>query len=353
MHASFFEKLSSCDSMPPAISLLKGNAQQNAAHEDFCSDSRVSSVQQFSKKVAILLCTMRGERYLRQQLDSIAIQTYTNWEVWASDDGSDDTTLDILEEYRVRWGENRLSIRSGPSQGFVSNFFSLVCNSEIKADYYAYADQDDVWQADKLHRAVEWLEQSTNEIATLYCARTCLVDAENRQIGFSPLFRKTPGFANALVQNIGGGNTMVFNESAHVLLCDASKDVQVVAHDWWTYIVISGCGGRVYYDPVPSVQYRQHGNNLIGSNSGWAMRLLRIRMLFRGRLKDWNTQNIAALQRIYTKLTPHNRDILEKFMKVRSPSFMTRLSGLRQSGIYRQTFIDNIALMIAAALKKI
>ena len=339
--------------MPPAISLLKGNSQRDAAHADLSTRSQASSVRPFLRKIAVLLCTMQGERYLRQQLDSIAAQTYTNWEVWASDDGSDDATLSILEEYRARWGEARLSIRSGPSQGFVSNFFSLVCNSEIKADYYAYADQDDVWQADKLLRAVEWLDQSPNEIATLYCARTCLVDDENRQIGFSPLFHKAPGFANALVQNIGGGNTMVFNESARTLLRGTSEGVQVIAHDWWTYIVISGCGGRVYYDPVPSVQYRQHGNNLIGSNAGWAMRLLRIRMLFRGRFRDWNTQNIEALQKIYTKLAPANRTILDEFMKVRSQSLLTRLASIRSSGIYRQTLLGNVGLAVAAIFKKV
>lgn len=353
MHAPISEKLSSCESMPPAISLLKENSQRKAAHADLGAASQAASIRPDLKKIAILLCTMRGERYLRQQLDSIALQTYANWEVWASDDGSDDTTLAILEEYRARWGEARLSIRSGPAQGFVSNFFSLVCNPEIRADYYAYADQDDIWQADKLHRAVEWLERSPRDTAALYCTRTCLVDAENRQIGFSPLFRKTPGFANALVQNIGGGNTMVFNESARALLCAASEGVQVVAHDWWTYIVVSGCGGHVYYDPVPSVQYRQHGNNLIGSNAGWAMRLLRIRMLFRGRFRDWNTQNIEALQKIYTRLSPCNRTILDEFTKVRSESLFTRLYSIRSSGIYRQTLLGNVGLAVAAIFKKV
>lgn len=352
MHVPLSEKLPR-SSMPLEISMLHGNSVRKVASAEFTSGSLMPCNQPAPKKIAILLCTMRGARYLRQQLDSIGNQTFTNWEVCASDDGSDDGTLAILEEYRARWGQSRLSIRSGPARGFVSNFLSLVCDTEIEADYYAYADQDDVWQADKLLRAVEWLDQAPKDKPVLYCTRTCLVDEDNREIGFSPLFCKSPGFANALVQNIGGGNTMVFNSLAHTLLREAGKNVQVVAHDWWTYLVVSGCGGVVYYDPVPSVHYRQHGNNLIGSNVGWAMRLLRIRMLFRGRFRDWNTQNLAALQAISSKLTPCNRDILNAFMQVRSQSLFTRLRGMYRSGIYRQTFLGNIGLAVAAIFKKV
>lgn len=353
MHAPFSEKLPCCDSMPLEISMPNGTSLRKAASVDFTSGSLASSSQTSAKKIAILLCTMQGERYLRQQLDSIGNQTFTNWEVHVSDDGSNDGTFAILEEFRARWGESRLSIRSGPARGFVFNFLSLVCDTEIKADYYAYADQDDVWQADKLLRAIEWLERAPKDRPALYCTRTCLVDENNQEIGFSPLFCKSPGFANALVQNIGGGNTMVFNSLTHMLLCYAGKGVQVAAHDWWTYLVVSGCGGVVYYDPVPSIQYRQHANNLIGSNVGWAMRLLRIRMLFRGRFRDWNSQNLGALQAISSKLTPRNRDILNAFMEVRSQSLFTRLRGICRSGIYRQTFFGNIGLIIAAILKKV
>lgn len=353
MHAPISEKLSSCESMPPAISLLKGNSQRTAAQMDLGAASQVASKRPFPKKVAILLCTMRGERYLRRQLDSINAQTYSNWEIFVSDDGSTDQTLIILEEYRARWGQSRLSILSGPAKGFASNFLSLVCNQNIEADYFAYADQDDIWQNNKLLRAIEWLEQVPADEPALYCGRTCLIDAEDKQIGYAPLFSKPPSFSNALVQNIGGGNTMVFNKEAMELLRHASRNVTISAHDWWTYLVISGCGGRVHYDPVPSVQYRQHNQNLYGSNVGWMMSFRRIYMLLQGRFKEWNTLNIQALQGMNTRLTPSNRDILDDFLSIRSTSLLIRLSGLRRSRIYRQTFLGNIGLAVAAIFKKI
>ena len=88
-------------------------------------------------KVAILLCTYNGERYLHEQLASFQAQTHVNWEVWASDDGSSDSTLTLLEAYKQKWPSEKLSIVRGPAKGFAANILSLTCKPEIEADYYA------------------------------------------------------------------------------------------------------------------------------------------------------------------------------------------------------------------------
>ncbi|MCG9076758.1 glycosyltransferase [Laribacter hongkongensis] len=116
-------------------------------------------------KVAILLCTYNGQNYLAEQLDSFAAQTHTNWEVWASDDGSLDDTHAILEDYRRKWPVGRLSIHFWPATGFASNFLSLAYRASIEADYFAYSDQDDVWEANKLAHAVEWLNTTQRQSA--------------------------------------------------------------------------------------------------------------------------------------------------------------------------------------------
>ena len=304
-------------------------------------------------KVAILLCTYHGQQYLADQMDSFAAQSYPNWVVWASDDGSQDDTHTILETCRDKWGDDRLSIHFGPAEGFVANFLSLTCNANIQADYYAYSDQDDIWEADKLQRAVDWLNTVPRDVPALYCTRTRLVDAENREIGLSPLFGKPPSFANALMQNVGGGNTMVFNDAARKLLCEAGQDVNVITHDWWTYLVVTGCGGNVFYDVYPSLRYRQHGCNLVGMNSSWPARFIRMRMLWQGRFRDLNDRHINALQRIRHKLTPENKRILDQFAIARDLNILPRLFGLKKSGIYRQTLLGNLGLVAAAVFKKI
>lgn len=140
-----------------------------------------------------------------------------------SDDGSQDSTLDILNRFGLE--TNRIRIFQGPENGFCQNFLSLICNDPIEADYYALSDQDDIWHEDKLARAVATLSNISREIPALYCSRTKLVDERNLEMGLSPLFRRTTGFRNALVQNIAGGNTMVFNHAARKLIRKAGLNI--------------------------------------------------------------------------------------------------------------------------------
>ncbi|MCL2296794.1 MAG: glycosyltransferase family 2 protein [Proteobacteria bacterium] len=297
--------------------------------------------------VAILLCVYQGEAFLAQQLDSIASQTHRHWKVYVSDDGSTDRTRAILEDYQSQWGADRLHITDGPQRGFAANFLTLLCRGEVRADFYAYCDHDDLWAPDKLERALRFIAPLPSEKPALYASRTRLIDESGASLGFSPRFMRPPAFANALVQNIGGGNTMLFNEAASRLLKSAGV-VDVTAHDWWTYLVVSGCGGAVFYDPNPSMQYRQHAKNQMGTNRGLTARLTRIRMLLDGQFRTWNTRNLTALHALRSQLTPENQKILDTFTAVRSDSLFTRLAALRRSGVYRQTLGGNLGLLVAA-----
>ena len=306
-----------------------------------------------SRSVAILLCTLHGHHYLADQIDSIVQQNYANWSIWASDDGSLDGTHSILQDYQRQLGKSRLTVHFGPAEGFVANFLSLICHASITADYYAFADQDDIWEKDKLSRATEWLNSVPEHVPAMYCSRTRNVDSENRDIGLSRLFFKSPSFANALVQNIGGGNTMVFNNAARKLLCIAGADINVVSHDWWVYLVVTGCGGVVFYDPKPSVRYRQHSANLIGASDSLSDSLARARLLMDGRFKTWTDINLRAISHLYDYLTPVNQRCLELFSKSRQGTLIPRMRHLRASGVYRQSLLGQLGLYAAAMLKKI
>ena len=244
--------------------------------------------------VAVLLCSYNGGKFLAQQLESIAEQEGVDVSIHVSDDGSQDQTQGILQAFPERWGEHVLSVVQGPQRGHADNFFSLIF-SEIEGDYFAYSDQDDIWAADKLSRAVEALSSLPDDRPALYCSRSLLIDMHGYHIGLSPLFSKQPSFANALIQNIGGGNTMVMNLKARNLL-SAVGPVDIVTHDWWTYILVAGSGGTVIYDERPSISYRQHQDNLIGSSRTWSDRFKRFSLALQGRNRIWNTQHIEALQ---------------------------------------------------------
>lgn len=306
-----------------------------------------------SQKVAILLCTYDGQQYLPEQLESFEAQTHSDWVVCASDDGSKDDTLAILARYESKWRPGQMRVFNGPRKGFVANFLSLTCNPDIQADLYAYSDQDDVWHAEKLERAVQWHASVPAGMPALYCTRTALVDGAGAPIGQSPLFTRPPSFANALTQNVGGGNTMVFNDAARQLLLNAGPQPKAVAHDWWVYLLISACGGKVHYDPRPSLLYRQHGGNLIGANASIGARIERIRMLLAGHLRDWNDRNIQMLTPLQAQLTEQNRETFNRFAAARKKGPVGRLVGVLKSGVYRQTALGNLGLLVAAVFNKI
>lgn len=304
-------------------------------------------------KVAILLCSFNGQKYLADQLQSFADQTHPNWQLWVSDDASQDGTLAIVESYQKRWDAGRLFLCRGPGKGVAANFLSLTCNPDIKADFYAYSDQDDVWDADKLERALAWLQTVPEAVPALYCSRTLLVDGNNMEIGVSPLFAKPLSFKNALVQNIGGGNTMVFNNAARRLLAAAGADVKLVLHDWWAYMVVSGCGGALFYDPRPTIRYRQHSQNIVGENNSAMARLARAHKLWRGRFRGWIDVNLEALTSVRHLLTEENRLTLDCFSQARQGHFPMRVLDIWRSGIRRQTLAGNIGMFVASVLNRI
>ncbi len=302
--------------------------------------------------VAILLGTFNGARFLPAQLSSFGGQTWQDWRLFASDDGSSDETVTILSQYQNQFGSARIHIRNGPRQGFVTNFLSLVCDPSIAADYYAYSDQDDIWEPEKLSHAVSALKTIPDHVPAVFGSRTRLIDEDGRERGFSPLFRHRPDFRNALVQNIAGGNTMVFNAAAREHLMAGGIELGLPGHDWWTYLVTTAVGGQVHYDPRPLVRYRVHRQNVMGSNVGLSNHLRRLHAVLSGRLRHWIDLNVTALKPLRGRMTRQNGAIFDLFCELRERPFIGRQIGLLQTGVYRQTLLGNLGLIAAACLKK-
>lgn len=303
--------------------------------------------------VAILLAHYNGEKFIRDQISSLKAQTYKPISIYISDDCSTGESFRQLKWLVENQEPDVTLTRNKSNLGYAENF--LFMSTKVKkASYYAFCDQDDIWSFDKIERAVRVLRETPAEIPALYCSRTEITDESGRIVrGLSPLFRYKPSFGNALIQNIGGGNTMVFNNAACKLICSTSENNPVVAHDWWAYIIVSGVGGQIFYDPKPTLKYRQHENNAIGSNGNWRARIIRLRKLFSGEYKQWNDKNINALVNNSQLLTPENQKLLTAFRRARDESFLNRICFFYECGIYRQTLFGNLALWLGILLKKI
>jgi glycosyltransferase involved in cell wall biosynthesis len=303
-------------------------------------------------KVVILLGTHNGAEFLPEQLQSYRDQSYSNWELLVSDDGSTDRTIELIETF-AKLVPQKVTLRQGPRREFWRNFLSMVRLNDIEGEFFAYSDQDDIWVAEKLAKAVAWLATVPEYIPALYFTRTALMAKDGKLLGYSPLFTRASSFRNALVQNIGGGNTMVFNRAAKLALAAASENVSLISHDWWTYQIVTGIGGVAHYDPWPSVKYRQHGKNLIGSNIGLRQRSLRLRAFLGGRVMMWNDTNIKALGEIRDWLSPSSAATLELFTRARIAALPKRFYLLRKSGVYRQSAFDNIGILIGSLFGRI
>lgn len=304
-----------------------------------------------NETVSILLATLNGAKFLPQQLESFRKQTHSNWELLVSDDGSVDGTVQLIRDFAESVPQ-RVTLVQGAGQGHWKNFLSMVYRDDLGGGFFAFSDQDDIWLEEKLERAVAWLASTSQQAPAVYFTRTILIEENGKVVGFSPLFTRPPSFQNALVQNIGGGNTMVFNRAARSALGGA-PDVALISHDWWTYQVTTGVGGVAYYDPWPSLKYRQHGENLIGSNAGWYARLFRLQSFLRGNFRVWNETNIQALNAVRHLLTPASLATLDSFARARHAAPLTSLYLTWKSGVYRQSLIESACFFIGSLLRRL
>ncbi len=298
------------------------------------------------------MTSFNGEKFIREQLESIFNQTFENWQLFISDDGSTDKTIEIILEYQKKW-DKKVHLRNGPQKGFAENFLSLACDKHLIADFYAFCDQDDVWLPQKLEIAIEQISNSClNNEPYLYCGRTISVDEKLNIIGQSTSFKKPPSFDNSLVQSIAGGNTMVFNRTSKLLI-ETVGAVPTPSHDWWLYQLISGVGGKVYFDPTPLVLYRQHENSIVGENISFFNKIKRLFILFDGRYKVWIDANLQCLQMAQNLLTYSANESLNVLLNIRQFSLVRKIINLKYFRCHRQSNLQNLILKIAFIINKV
>lgn len=104
-------------------------------------------------KVSVVLCTYNGERYIREQLESVLTQTYPLYEIIISDDCSSDHTWEIVKEYEDRYPDLIRCYQNETNLYWWRNFYKAMLLA--KGDYIAFCDQDDVWNPDKIGKQIE------------------------------------------------------------------------------------------------------------------------------------------------------------------------------------------------------
>lgn len=307
-----------------------------------------------NKKIAILMATFNGEKFLTAQLSSIKNQKYPHWHLYIQDDGSQDATGEILKAFQAEIGKEKVTLFRQDNQGSSHAFLSLLCDPQIQADYYAYADQDDIWDVDKLQRAIQWLFTQNNHQPMLYCANVRLMDEHGKDLHSLPPKYKAFCFQNALVQCAATGNTMMFNNALRNILLEVGNIELKAGHDAWTYLVVTACGGKVHYDAQPVLSYRQHAHNIAGFSPHRFQRIQKsFKRVLANDFKTVNDYHLLALHKIQNRITPAARNTLNYFSNARQGNFLHRIGYLHQSGVYRQDTLGTLGIYIAAAMNKI
>jgi len=229
--------------------------------------------------VAVLLSTYNGEKYIREQIDSVLAQEDVDVRIIIRDDGSHDSTIDILKDYQSKFPNIKCLFED--NVGAETSFHRLCqyAKDNILADYYAFCDQDDVWDNNKIEVAVQRLRDYPNDSPNLYFSNLKMVDSNLNYI--RDLFNHGEVKAvkdMALVQIFTYGCTCVFNRVALEMYCIIEQNKTY--HDNWVYVLCSYMG-NVCYDPVPHISYRQHGANLSGAKeTGLSLAFHRFRKVF-------------------------------------------------------------------------
>lgn len=297
-------------------------------------------------KVQVLLSTYNGEKYIDEQIESLLSQEGVDLHILIRDDGSTDQTVNKLYHY-IDLYPDKITLLKEPNLGVVASYFELLKVCSDAFDFYAFCDQDDVWDCDKIIQAVRLMQSRLNENALMYCSPTRMVTETLSYLGTWPHQPLKPlSLHNSLIENVAVGCTTVLNQRAMKLIKSnlPSALSNVIMHDWWAYVVVSAFG-QVIFDSNSYIQYRQHSHNVLGGQVDswfvkWKKRLRRF-------IKGQNHQILSRQAKeffncYYSMLSDEQRIQIQRFLDVLDRSILHRMLYVLRTPFYRQVFTDNL-----------
>lgn len=216
--------------------------------------------------VTILLATLNGEKYLKAQLESIAAQTYENWQLVVGDDGSTDQTLEILKEFQKQHPNQVTIYENDPPFGSAKgNFINLLRNSY--GPHFMFCDQDDVWKRDKIYltlQKMEALETRYGEKVPILVHSDLSVVDENLEMIAESFFHyadlpKRIVLNQLIVQNSVTSCTVMINRCLQQFFVQTLPLSDIIMHDYWAAL-IARVFGKIGFVNESTVYYRQNQN---------------------------------------------------------------------------------------------
>lgn len=244
-------------------------------------------------RIAILLATYNGEKYIEKQLNSIVAQSNKDWTVYIHDDGSKDRTMEKVHRYTALYPELFKLVEGKPTGSAKTNFLYLL--GQVDAPYYMFCDQDDVWLPEKIERTISEMkrleQEAQSQLETLNTSGRVgsvnirpdanaqlpimvftelrVVDEKLKTIAetmsaYQGLDCSKTSRNRLMIQNVVTGCTAMVNRSLRNLMIQYRNADRIIMHDWWGALLAAEFG-RIAFLEEPLILYRQHDKNNVGA----------------------------------------------------------------------------------------
>lgn len=312
------------------------------------------SAQTTMPQIDILMATFNGECYLREQLDSIISQSYSNWRLLVSDDVSQDSTLDILRSYEAV--DSRIQIVSCNTKygGALPNFQSLL--SYVESDYFMFCDQDDIWLDTKVEQSlnrIQEMERSLGQdLPLLVYTDLKPVDEDLKPLAdslfdYESFSHEAGSLAKVFVENNAWGCTMLGNYTLCELMTRCARLDGIVMHDWLANLVAHSFGSVSVIDQ-PTILYRQHRGQAVGSHKFSFMSLVKSYDINRSRgyWAIYRRQARTFLDNYSGLVDETTRKTFNDFLNIFSSGRLTRIANSYREGYLPTGFSRRLGQVI-------
>lgn len=308
-------------------------------------------------KLVILMSTYNGELFLEEQINSILNQTYKNFDLFIRDDGSTDNTVKIINNFARKYPNIKIikdkdkdkdkdKGNMGPKESFMY-LLKLVGNGY---DYYSYADQDDIWNNNKLERAVSSLKGLGGTKPKLYLSTYDVVDSSLNLLFKRNLHTEIPlTIESTIINRCPSGCTMVYNKAlANFIINSTPKSFRM--HDFWTLLTAFSVDAEIFIDEDSTMLYRQHETNSVGySENNYSTRVKR---LFFSAIHNKNERQMQAksiLDNYDSLLSYENRNQVLKVVKYRK-SLKNKVILLKDKKFKTNNLYQNILFKLSVLM---
>ena len=302
-------------------------------------------------RVTILLAAYKGNAYVGEMIDSILAQDCDNWELVLSDDGG--FTEELLADYAARYPDRIRHHRSGLRFGSAQKHFLHLMKECRNAEYLMFCDQDDVWHPDKVRKTLAAMQAAEREARAesreentppvLVHTDLRVVDGELRPLDesfmhYSRLDGRRLAFNELLIQNVVTGCTLMINRPLTALALEGAEEEKMLMHDWWIALCAAAFGRSVFL-PEATIDYRQHGGNVVGAKSPLNPAYLKSRLsggAIKKSLNDTSAQAEAFLAVYGDRLNSEQKELVSAYAKLPSLGKLARLRTYSRYGFWKK-----------------